>query len=194
MTGRALLEAMDYVDEKYVDEAEYAALPRLSRVPIRHIAALVACVCLLLTGAAMFALSSLSGKSTDMAMDSVFQQNGSASPEENAVSYGGNSDSTAQEAPFLLLRLEDLTDGGYCATVVGASDPETFPEGMCLTVKVETPPVESDIAEDADEKPSFPVGTLIRVEYGAYDPETGILTLTDWSAVEQIPPEEEQKG
>lgn len=194
MTGRALLEAMDYVDEKYVDEAEFAALPRVSRVPIRHIAALAACVCLLLTGAAMFALSSLSGKSTDMAMDSVFQQNGSASPEENAVSYGGNSDSTAQEAPFLLLRLEDLTDGGYGATVVGASDPETFPEGMYLTVKVDTPPVESDIAEDADEKPSFPAGTLIRVEYGAYDPETGILTLTDWSAVEQIPPEEEQKG
>lgn len=194
MTGRVLLEAMDYVDEKYVDEAEFAALPRLSRVPIRRIAALADCVCLLLTGAAMFALSSLFAKSTDTAMDSVFQQNGSASPGENAVSYDGNEESALMEAPFLLLRLEDLTDGGYGATVVGASDPETFPEGMCLTVKVETPPFESDSDKKAEEKRSFPVGTLIRVEYGAYDPETGTLTLTDWSEVEQISPEEEQKG
>ena len=48
MSGKELFEGMGYVDERFVDEAEYKTLPKRVVSPWIKVASMAACLCLII--------------------------------------------------------------------------------------------------------------------------------------------------
>lgn len=181
MTGRDLLEAMAYVEEKYVDEAENVVI---SRPNLRRFVALAACLCVLLGGAALW--MGLPGVDTFKATSSECA-NGSADLSQEVVA---DQESPETASVSLILRVESWTEAGFTATVAETGDWEAFPVGMELRVVMESDARENADTTQFDFKAALSQGTLVRVQPGAFNAETGTITVENVEILEKISPEE----
>lgn len=179
MTGRELLEAMSYVDEKYVEEAENAVISRFSRLNFRRVATLAACLCVVLAGVSF--LIHFQGWNTFKATSDNCAENGSALPPEDAeLSASQNLDETmacvTQKQASLILRVEEVTDTGFTATVARAGGNDAFPVGTTLQVIWNENTRESCGSKEYACDTALLEGTLVQVDVLSFDAETGTVT------------------
>lgn len=183
MNGKALLEALSFVDEKYVEEAETKAIPRSVRRPMAKLLPLAACLVLIL--AALYGMDQLnvtpetSGNEGQNMQDMV---EGADSPigEENRSQASQREDSNQEivEVPSLILRVEAMTGEGFTATVAELVDTDIIPVGTTLNVVLEedTRHVHRDGAADTILDPSADLeGALVMVQFIRYDKETATI-------------------
>lgn len=187
MTGRELLEAMGYVDEKYVDEAENVTVPHVSRRGYLRIATLAACLCILVVGMTFLVhLPGLNGQKSCSA--------DCAETEINALSPQVDPDQKQESveiAPLtLILRVEAMTEDGFTATVARTGDGDGFPVGMALRVILNGNTRENSDSMEYDGKFSLPEGTLVQVSLGDDPARTDTITVDKVEILEDGMPEE----
>ena len=173
MNGKDLLEAMTYVDEKYVDEAEKQSLKR--SVPLGWLSA-AACLCILI-GGAVFLLQP--GVSKDCA---AMPENGSVMEDSVMEAERATEPATATmpsgiEEPSVSLRIDAWNDDGFIATVCdGETDADQLPLGQEVTVRFDEQirvNGEQGVPTEAD----FPVGSHVIVIFHSYTEENGAVSL-----------------
>lgn len=186
MTGRELLEAMGYVDEKYVDEAENESLRHVSHRGYLRLATMAACLCILVMGIAfLMHLPGLNGMKAASA-DCAATENNAFAPE----TVTDQKPESEEDTPLtLILRVEAVTEAGFDATVVQTGDEDAFPVGMTLRVEMNMGTRENADGMDWDYKFSLPEGTLVQVQPGVLDGEAGTITVDEVKILEDGAPE-----
>lgn len=188
MTGKDIVEAMSYVDEKYIDEAERGFIAK--RDYLRYLLPLAACLCLILWG---FRLSPTApesvqeatiapGQALDIEIIQEHKDNSNVMQSDIALEEPMAPQSSA--VPMVILRIESWIDTGFTATVVEHLDAEFVPVGTLLLVEmspnmvVET--VSGELVTCERRMPTaeeFPAGSLIRVILQSYNEEENILLI-----------------
>lgn len=189
MTGKSILEAMSFVDEAYVEEAETGTIRPVLQV--RKLLPMAACLCAALLG--LFTLKDILPRQETTAADAEMQME--TAPETIVMDktqsvLNGNPKDAAEneeapqisEAPCVILRIESWNDNGFTAIVEQIADSEAFTVGQ--TVQVAFFPnacmevVEEDLVTVTRQMPSeeyFPVGSLVLVRYVYISDDTGII-------------------
>lgn len=190
MTGKGILEALSFVDEKYIEEAQTGTLRQAEHI-VKVLLPLAACLCLVLLGL-------FSGDTTEIAMEN--QQEG-AIPEPGIEiivqdkTYGSASGGCApemdeaempsiSEVPSIVLRIAEWTEAGFTATVEKIDDTDIFPVGTLLNVEImvnicietysgDLVTVERRIPTEAE----FPPGTLVRVQFEVLPQEENTIRI-----------------
>lgn len=182
MTGRDILSAMSYVDEKYIQEAETATIRKIPRNPWKGLASLAACLCILLAGVTVMAGMPRDEKSADTAAIG----NGSAMPShmEAAIDDAGEiaeDKETNGERPSLILRVSGVTEAGFTGAVSQIVDTDIFEVGTELNVVVET---NTRYYENASGSALYGIpgkslaeGMLVQVQFVNFDAESGTITV-----------------
>lgn len=189
MTGKAILEALSFVDEEYIEEAENGTIrPALQ---LRKILPLAACLCILVLG--LFTLNDLLPKQETAMPDAEMQvgtmpeiiEMDKAQSEVNSeceLAFDGAEIPSVSEVPTVILRIESWNDNGFTAIVEENEDSETFVIGQ--TVQVQFSPnacievVEEDLVTVTRQMPNpdhFPAGTLVQVRYAFFEVDAGIV-------------------
>lgn len=184
MTGAELFEALSFVDEKYIQEAETARLGR--NTPWMKVLSVAACLCILITGVYAFsrmqtkgAMESISeAAAPEAAMEAVpaateaapteeFRAEGSAAEKEDYSAAAGE----LEQIPFVRLRItEVLEDGSFAATVEAVGeDPTSMETGMELTVVIDPAKMSGGTAEIQNDLSQITENISVVVENGAYD-------------------------
>lgn len=188
MTGKAILEAMSFVDEGYIEEAERAVLPAM-RPAIKWIP-LAACLGIALLGLYFTDHSADNESAADregiqmqqeIEMETHFKEEHSTSDAREDI-----ADEVMQpnisEAPSIIVRIASWEENGFIATVEQHVDSAAIPIGQ--TVRVQLQPETSLDTESADpaqavrempEQEEFPVGTLVQVRYVLIYGDTGVI-------------------
>lgn len=181
MTGKGIMEALSFVDEKYIEEAESENLRRKQPI-VKVILPLAACLCVAFLG--LF-LRSQGNPTEELAPQEQIAEIGIletiVQDRTESALYGQNDiamDVKAPETPENcnifsgVLRIVQWTEGGFSATVEKSVDSEIFPAGTLLNVTFqENICVESysgDLVTVERRLPTetdFPAGTLIRVRF-----------------------------
>lgn len=192
MTGKGIMEALSFVEERYIEEAENGAVPS-KRPVVRVLLPLAACLCLILTGLHFLPRQQESQKDFYSA---AVQETGYASnvekQEHKENSLVMESDMfmdeeeayNTGEAPSLILRIEAWTENGFTAVVDGLVDTDLIPVGTVLQVEmlpeiwVET--VIGDLIHVEQRVPTesdYPSGSLVRVMFRFYSEAEKILRI-----------------
>lgn len=174
MTGKSILEALSFVDEAYIEEAETGKLPAV--FPVKKLLPLAACLGVALTGLYFADFSAAGENASDMENLQVYQeiavenQNkvGNALCDESEVVTDQEQQPYVSEVPSIIVRIESWEENGFTATVARHVDSEAIPIGQ--TVRVEFMP-------EADPEPeeAYPVGTLVQVRCASIDAQTGVI-------------------
>lgn len=194
MTGKEILEALSFVDESYIDEAEKGKIK--SRIQIKKLLPLSACFCLLL-GALMFTyqIYRTSVHIWEPAPESAMEAPDSAekgNPEVPDTSPVPESPSMLEveevpeisEVPSVILTVEEWTETGFTAVVSGHVDAACIPLGTLIQVEM-LPSIcvevyEGDLVYVQRRIPTegdFPAGTKIRVQFTEYSVEENTLYI-----------------
>lgn len=199
MTGTELFEALSFVDETYIQEAENANLGR--NTPWMKVLSVAACLCILLTG--VYAYSRMQSKS---AMESMAEPEAAAqeaveeeaapaeapaateaaaAPKEEVrseASYeSGEGFSAAagelEQIPFARLEIMQVLEEGKFTVVVDATDenPTSLEAGMELTLVVDPSKIPGGDGEIQNDLSGITENTLVAVEDGAYDAGSNTL-------------------
>ena len=157
MSGKDLFEAMSYVDERFVDEAENKTLPKRIVSPWIKVASMAACLCLII-----FSLYNLqpylnrvgiegaAGQEAEEAMPGGSLENEpEQKPQESVII--SPEDGPAGEVPSVILYVNEMTDIGFTGTVAELVDTDIFEIGMELKVVV----ADGTRHETADGNPSM---------------------------------------
>lgn len=145
MNGKDLFEAMSFIDERFIDEAEYGTLPTSVHAPWLRIASIAACLCLVLFSLWCIHPTQISP------------------PPETTVPV----DPFLPEGwPEVILYVQEMTDDGFTGTVAELVMPDPFELGMELDVV---------IPEDAQIEGEIRPGSYALVVCDEYDPDTGII-------------------
>lgn len=160
MSGKKLFEAMSYVDERFVEEAEFYSFPQKRTNLWIRVASFAACLCVI-----VFALYHLKPQAPPAAPGSV--EPGSAAPgnapEENDPGFATPGEIPATKAPEMMVRILELTETGFVGTVENDRGFPVFDYGTEITVII-------DMETDPDFKPgNYRTGDLIHVMYTAWD-------------------------
>lgn len=196
MTGKAILEAMSFVEDKYIDEAENRTLQ--GGMVIRRLLPLAACICLIIVGMHFGGFPGADETAPEMENAAVIQETGAA-PEMNIIDSYHKDHSITDEAdialdqaeaiwvgevPSVILRIEAWTDTGFAAVVEGKVDTDILPIGTAVQVEIlpniviET--VKGDIVYAQRRMPTegdFPVGSLVRVMFRTDPGDSSILRI-----------------
>lgn len=183
MTGKEILEALSFVDESYIDEAENGNIS--SRIQIKKLLPLAACFCLLLSALLLL-------PSHQAAPESVMQAPESAESGmlDTAPAPGSPPVLEAEEVPNIsevpsvILTVEEWTENGFTAIVSEYVEAECIPLGTLIHVEIlpnicvevyegDLVYVQRRIPTEAD----FPAGTKIRVQFTEYSVEENILYI-----------------
>ena len=163
MNGKDLLEGMSFVDERFIAEAENGTISK--GIPWAKIAAMAACLCLM-----VFGLYRLPGRSSTESAGPIIQDSAIGSPGESGI----------QEVPAVILYVEGMTDKGFTGTVAELVDTDIFEVGMELNVVM----ADSTRHETADEKLSISTesqtdytGRYVMVQFVAYDQQTATIVV-----------------
>ena len=184
MTGMELLEALSFVDEKFVAEAETAKLGR--NVPWMKLLSVTACLCILLAGA--FALENLGYKSTEMEAAAPAAPLAAAPAEQEAAPKEEITEEAAPEAPlpveeemasdelqhvpYAKLRVvKVLDDGSFVAIAEATQEMETDTQVTVVVDPARVPGAE----EGTTDTVVVEEGALYEIYDGAYDPSRNIL-------------------
>lgn len=181
MNGVRLLEAMGYVDERYIQEAEDTHIRKAFFHRWRPVLA-AACLCL----AVIWMVNPFtedSGKMTEKIQGANDQ-----------ISAGGRNDSasvgadTAKDEPFVILWIEEVTFGTVTAVIEEAGDFDTLAPGARVqlisvpsdreTSSCQEDTVETDPIRDA-------IGQRLWVHVVSYDPETNILIVDNTVLIQE---------
>ena len=189
MSGKDLFEGMNYVDERFVDEAETKTLPKRIVSPWIKVASMAACLCLIifsLHNLLPYLRSESGAKPGEAAPGAAIQdQSNQASPESEIITPAEDS---VGEVPSVILYVEDMTDLGFIGTVAQLVDTDIFEVGMELNVVV----TDGTRHETADGNPSMSAdsktdysGSYVMVQFIEYDRETGTIVVNIIQEVDQ---------
>lgn len=186
MTGKEILEALSFVDESYIDEAENGKIS--SRIQIKKLMPLVACFCLLLSALLLLPSHQAAPESAMEAPESA--ENGTPEVLDTAPAPGSPPMLEAEEVPNIsevpsvILTVEEWTENGFTAIVSEYVEAECIPLGTLIQVKMlpnicvevydgDLVYVQRLIPTETD----FPAGTKIRVQFTEYSVEENILYI-----------------
>ena len=192
MTGTQLLEALGFVDEAYIQEAETAQLGR--NTPWMKILSVAACMCILITGVYAYQLFQPKGATESMQeaaapaapaataeaprQESVMEE---AAPEEVRAPAAGE----LEHIPYARLRILSVTEDGYTVLVEEVAEITSVVEaGMELTLVVDPAMVPGADAQIQNDLSKILADTLVRVANGAYDAEKNILYAAELFSAE----------
>lgn len=176
MNGKDLLAAMSYVDDRLVDEAEYAGLSvKSSRIWIR-LAAIAACLCLIIggmsvsrgrSGATEGIQETLAGN-TDREEAAQATEAGGASPQETAA------EAQMEQVSCVVVCIDEWTEDGFMGTVQGTADPELLPVGLRVHA----------VLEDWQKDQTLAEGVWVIVRFSAFDQQEQVLYVESLTPVE----------
>ena len=197
MTGTELFEAMSFVDERFIAEADTAKLGR--NVPWMKLISLAACLCIIVTGA--FALERMTDKcaETEAAapaapMEAAPAATQAAMHEEAAPMEGAPlaPETTAEESlteditqaagelthiPYAKLRVTKAPkDGSFEAVVEATQEMEVDTQVTVVVDPSKVPGADTEITHDLS---WITEGTVLVIEDGAYDAGNGVLYVAD---------------
>ena len=188
MTGMELLEALSFVDEKFVAEAETAKLGR--NVPWMKLLSVAACLCILLAGA--FALENMGHKraeteaaapaapmaaapaATEAAPKEEITEE--ATPEAPLPVEEEKASDELQHIPYAKLRVVKVLEDGSFEAIAEAD--ETMEMDTQVRVIVDPSKVPGAVGGRVDIF-SVSEGAEFDIEDGAYDPEANILYIAE---------------
>lgn len=173
MTGKSILEALSFVDEQYIEEAESGSLP--AAFPVKKLLPLAACLGVALVGLYFGDFSAESETAAQMENLQVHQEMiletqykaGNALRDESEAVMDQVQQPCVSEVPSIILRIDGWEENGFTATVARHVDSEAIPIGQ--TVRVEFLPEMNPESEE-----TYPAGTLVQVRYAMID-EAGTL-------------------
>lgn len=190
MTGKAILEALSFVNESYIEEAESGTLR--NTVVLRRVLPMAACLCLILPGLKLWAPSA-DNKASDEMEQMVAQQKAEAEPKDESdyslhdqneceiVMDNEVVEPNVSEVPTVILRIEEWSGDGFTATVVRNGNSASFEPGEELKIIFSENICVEEITSDLvtvyrrlPTEPEFPAGTEVLVQY-EYITEDGIL-------------------
>ena len=189
MTGKDILEALSFVDEGYIEEAQTGKIR--AALPAKRLLPLAACLALVLAGLRLWG-----GQAADEEMENLEDKQVHQEVilefdrAENVMQSNHDMVLDEAEAPQIsreitsVLRIEAWSEDGFTATVLrnedgGTAEPGTevqvrFTYGICVeTVQDGLITVE----RRRPDEPEFPAGTLVGVRYQAYNEETGVMQI-----------------
>ena len=188
MTGKDIVEALSFVDERYIEEAEHGTIPKTNN--LRYLLPLAACLCLILSGLRPGHTAPESAQEATIApgqaldIEIIQEHKDDSNVMQSDIALEEPMAPQASSVPMVILRIESWIDTGFTATVVEYLDAEFVPVGTLLLVEmspnmvVETLSGELVTAErripTAEE---FPVGSLVRVILQSYNEEENILLI-----------------
>ena len=192
MTGKAILEALSFVDEAYIEEAETGTLR--GTVVLRRVLPMAACLCLILLGLKLWAPSP-DNETSDEMEQMVPQQEAMAEPKDEADHFVQDQSEceivmdnevvvpNVSEVPTVILRIEEWSGDGFTATVVRNGNTAAFEPGEELKIVFSENICVEEISSDLvtvyrrlPTEPEFPVGTEVLVQY-EYITEDGNLLV-----------------
>ena len=188
MTGKDILEAMSFVEETYIEEAEQGTIRKTKS--LHYLLPIAACFCLILLGSHIGLPAPESSQPSpgddfdapdveimELQKDHSWVMDEDIPVEEIVVP-------NISEVPSVILRIQEWTDYGFVAEVEGYTDAEFVPLGTVLTVELLSNMCVEAIAEDMvtvqrrlPTEAEFPAGTLVRVRFQSYSPEENILLV-----------------
>ena len=192
MTGKELLEALSFVDERFIAEAETARLG--VRIPWVKILSAAACLCILIAG--VFALDNIGYKSAETEAAAPPAAIPEAAPEaapekapaleeaeaeaEPIPPYPAEDPIPAGELhhiPYARLRVIHVEDDGSVTAIVEETDADTnlFEEEMQVTVIVAATKVPGANAEVQNDLRILHTDAKIEITDGAYDAGLNVL-------------------
>ena len=178
MTGNDLFDGMSYVDERFVDEAEKAALPKRMISPWIKAVSMAACLCLVL-----FSLHTLfpelapedPGSVADTAPNGSLTDPQEQLPQDSNI--GPPGELPTGEGPSVILRVDEMTDTGFVGTVAKLTDTDIFKTGMELSVVVaDGTRHETADGNPADSRTDYS-GRYVMVQFVEYNRETGTMVV-----------------
>lgn len=174
-----------YVDERFIDEAEYKTIPIRRVSPWIKAASMAACLCLIIFG--LYNLQpyldrvgteGAAGQEAEDAMPGGDVQDEQVPESQSAIVTPGEG--PAEEVPSVILYVEDMTDLGFIGTVAKLVDTDIFEIGMELNVVI----ADGTRHETADGNPSVSAdsrtdysGTYLLVQFIEYDRETSTIIV-----------------
>ena len=197
MTGAELFEALSFVDEKYVQEAENAKLR--TATPWMKVLSVAACLCILITG--VYAYSRTQSKSAmesmveraPMAAEPEAAAPAEAEQEEISASAAPKQESTVEESvvegasgiaagelvqiPYAQLRIVKVLEEGSFEVIVVAD--ESMEMDTPVKVVVDPSKVPCADAEIQNDLSRIKENTSVVVENGAYDAQTNTLYVAE---------------
>ena len=189
MTGKDIVEALSFVDERYIEEAEHGTIPKTNN--LRYLLPLAACLCLVLLGLRFRTPAPESAPEAAIETNSASMHRPEMSPDleimemhkdssvivESDVPVEGIMEPEMGEAHSVILRIVSWTDQGAAATVERYLDAEFVPLGTLLNLKMCVEEAETDAESLVQFREQFPEGSLIRVRYVYYSEEYNILYI-----------------
>lgn len=194
MTGKEILEALSFVDESYIDEAENGKIR--NKHQLKKLLPMAACFCLILCAL----IAAHQNHRTSMHVCVLPPENPVEIPESAVYGDVGVPDTAPEpgstpmldaeavpnisEVPSVILTVKEWTDHGFTALVSGYVDAECIPLGTLIRVE-KLPSIcvevyEGDIVSVQRRIPTeadFPAGTRIRVQFTEYSVEENTLYI-----------------
>lgn len=161
MSGKELFEGLNYVDERFVEEAEYQSFPKQSVILWIKIASMAACLCLIIFSVhQLWPHDAPEAAPGSAAPGSVEPGNAPVGVTPEIVTPG---EIHAATAPEMMIRIEIITETGFVGTVKNNGGFSVFDDGTKITVTV-------DPETDPDYNPGdYKTGDLIYVMYTDWD-------------------------
>lgn len=192
MTGTQLLEALSFVDEQYIHEADIPLAGR--NTPWMKILSVAACLCILITGVYAYGRTQNKGVMESMKEEAAAPAAPAEAPaataeaprQESVVEEAAPEEVRAPAAgelehiPYARLRILDVTEDGYTVLVEEVAEMSSIVEaGMELTLVVDPAMVPGADAQIQNDLSKILADTLVRVANGAYDAERNILYVAE---------------
>lgn len=186
MTGTQLLEALSFVDETYIQEAETAQLGR--NTPWIKILSAAACLCILITGVYAFGLTQHKGTMEAAAPAAPAEAPAEAAPREEAVAEEAAPEppraveeeipsGELQQIPYACLQVVKVLEEGVFEAIVEADEPMKME--TLVKVVVDPSKVPQANAEIQNDLSRIRENITVAVENGAYDAGTNTLFVAE---------------
>ena len=194
MTGTELLEALSYVDERYIAEAETAKLH--PGVPWMKVLSVAACLCILITGA--FALERMTDKyaETEAAAPAAKVEEFPAQEELSKTEAAPKEEMTDEVAPEPPMAVEEevashelqhipnaklrvvkvLEEGRFVAIAEATQEMEADTQ---VTVVVDPSKVPGQKEEVNNDFSGIVEDAVVTIKDGAYDPDQNVLYVAE---------------
>lgn len=191
MTGAELFEALSFVDEKYIQEAENANLHRAT--PWMKVLSVAACLCILITGVYAYSRTQSKGVMESMAEPEAAYEEAAPAEVPAATAEAPRQESTIEEMPaeeaagaaagelqhipYAQLRIVKVLEEGSFEVIVEAD--ESMEMDTPVKVVVDPSKVPCADAEIQNDLSWIKENTSVVVENGAYDAQTNTLYVAE---------------
>ena len=185
MTGQELFQALSFVDEKYIAEAETTSLG--VKIPWMKILSVAACLCILLTGVYAFSQTQYKGVTEEAAAPAAPAEMPEATQEAAPPIQDELITESAAEpvtipgelhhVAFAHLRILEVREDGSFAVFVErvAEEPGPIEAGVELTLVIDPEMIPAPDRTDRAYDGNITVDMLVEIQDGVYD--AGIHTL-----------------